>query len=64
VAVTWTGPTLESERSLSFTSGRLTCGPDRVEECETFRDEVEAEGPQSIGLDPAPSELETADGGG
>jgi hypothetical protein len=63
VAVTWTGPTLDTERTMSFTSGRLTCQPDRVDECETFRDEVEAEGPQSIGLEPAPAELET-DGGG
>jgi hypothetical protein len=62
VAVTFTGPTLESERSLSFSSGEISCEPDRVAECEAFRDEVTTAGPQSIPLDPAPSEFETDDG--
>lgn len=62
VAVTWVGPTLDSDRTLSFTSGEIVCTPDRVADCEAFRDEVAAAGPQSIGLEPAPSELE-GDGG-
>ncbi len=57
VAVTWTGPTLDSDRTLSFTSGRILCAPDHVARCTAFRDEVAAAGPQSIGLEPAPSEL-------
>jgi hypothetical protein len=60
VAVAWTGePTLKARRFMTFTSGVINCPPDRVEECEAFRDEVETEGSQSIGLDPHPSEFET-----
>ena len=62
VAVTFTGPTLESERTLSFPSGRLDCPAARVEECRSFLAEVTLVGPKSIPLDPAPSEFETADG--
>ena len=65
VAVTWVGPTLDSDRTLSFTSGEIVCEPDRVDACNAFRDEVAAAGPQPIGLEPAPSELEgdTTDNG-
>lgn len=63
VALTWVGPTLDSDRTLSFTSGEVICEPDRVDACNAFRDEVEAAGPQPIGLEPAPAELETDDGG-
>lgn len=60
VAVAWTGePTFEAERTMTFSSGVINCPPDRVEECEAFRAEVESEGPQSIPLDPHPSEFET-----
>ena len=59
VAVTFTGPTLESERTLSFPSGRLDCPADRVEECRAFLAEVALTGPKSIPLDPAPSEFQT-----
>ncbi len=62
VAVTWTGPTLDADRTMTFTAGVLSCAPDQVAECEAFRDEVAAAGPQPIGLEPAPSELES-DGG-
>ena len=64
VAVAWTGgPTIDDYRSMTFSSGVISCPPDRVEQCNAFRDEVEREGPQSIGLDPAPSEFETEEGG-
>lgn len=63
VAVAFTGGrTLEDERSMSFSSGVINCPPDRVEQCKAFREEVESEGPQSIALDPAPSEFETGSG--
>jgi hypothetical protein len=65
VAVAFTGgPTIDDERLMSFSSGVINCPPDRVEQCEAFRDEVESEGAQSIGLDPAPSEFETGEGEG
>jgi hypothetical protein len=65
VAVAFTGgPTINDERLMSFSSGVINCPPDRVEQCEAFRDEVESEGAQSIPLDPAPSEFETDEGGG
>lgn len=57
VAVTWTGPTLEDERLMSFSAGVLACPADRVPECESFRDQVATEGSQSIALDPAPTEF-------
>ena len=51
---------------MSFSSGVINCPPDRVEECESFRDEVESEGAQSIALEAAPSggtsEGETGEG--
>ena len=60
VAVAFTGePTIDADRSMSFSSGVINCPPDRVEECEAFREAVESEGTQSIGLDPADSEFET-----
>ncbi|GAA1941417.1 hypothetical protein [Nocardioides marmoribigeumensis] len=59
VAVTWTGST-QDPGLLSFTSGEISCPADRVDECESFKAEVEAAGPQSIELQPAPS----ADDGG
>lgn len=60
VAVAFTGgPTFEDERLMSFSSGVINCPPDRVEQCEAFRNEVESEGPRSIPLDPAPSEFES-----
>ena len=60
VAVAWTGgPTIDDDRTMSFSAGVINCPPDLVEDCEEFRDEVTSEGPQSIGLDPAPSEFET-----
>ena len=63
VAVAFTGePTLDAERTMTFSSGVINCPPDRVEQCESFRDEVESDGPQSIDLDPAPSEFETDEG--
>jgi hypothetical protein len=65
VAVAFTGePTLDADRTMSFSSGVINCPPDRVEQCEAFREEVESEGPQVIGLDPAPSEFETGEGEG
>jgi hypothetical protein len=64
VALTWVGPTLDSDRTLSFTSGEIICEPDRVDACNAFRDEVAAAGPQPIGLEPAPSELESDSGDG
>jgi hypothetical protein len=64
VAVAWTGgPTIDDERSMTFSSGVISCPPKRVEQCNAFRDEVQRDGPQSIGLDPAPSELGTDNGG-
>jgi hypothetical protein len=56
VAVTWTGPTLHSDRLLFFTSGLIRCAPATVDECQAFRAEVEAAGPRSVELSPAPSE--------
>ena len=54
VAVAFTGgQSVEGE--MSFSSGVISCPPDRVEQCESFRDEVESEGPQSIPLEAAPS---------
>ena len=51
---------------MSFSSGVINCPPDRVEQCESFRDEVESEGSQSIDLEAAPlggtSEGETGEG--
>ena len=65
VAVAFTGePTLDADRFMSFSSGVINCPPDRVEQCEAFRGEVGAEGPQVIGLDPADSEFETDTGEG
>jgi hypothetical protein len=65
VAVAFTGgPTIDDDRTMAFSSGTISCPPDRVEECEAFRDEVESEGSQFIGLDPAPSEFETDTGEG
>ncbi len=63
VAVTWTGPTLDSDRAMSFTSGEITCRADQVQACESFRDQVAAAGPQSVGLEPAPAELGEGSGG-
>jgi hypothetical protein len=40
---------------MSFSSGVINCPPDRVEQCQSFRDEVESEGSQSIDLEAAPS---------
>ncbi len=57
VPVTWTGPTLDAERLMFFTSGVLVCPPERVAECEAFRDAVTTEGAQAIPLDPAPAEI-------
>ena len=63
VAVAFTGePTLDADRTMSFSSGVINCPPDRVEQCEAFREEVENEGPQVIGLDPADSEFENGEG--
>lgn len=61
VPVTWTGPTLEEERLMFFTAGKLSCPAERLPDCEAFRDAVATEGPQGIPLDPAPSEFETDD---
>ena len=65
VAVAFTGgQSVEGE--MSFSSGVINCPPDRVEECESFRDEVESEGAKSIPLEAAPSggtsEGETGEG--
>jgi hypothetical protein len=65
VAVAFTGGQ-SVEGSMSFSSGVINCPPDRVEQCESFRDEVESEGAQSIDLEAAPlggtSEGETGEG--
>ena len=65
VAVAFTGGQ-SVEGTMSFSSGVINCPPDRVEQCESFRDEVESEGAKSIRLDPAPSggtsEGETGEG--
>ena len=47
------GPDVEGE--MSFSSGVINCPPDRVEECEEFRDAVEREGPEPIDLPSASS---------
>jgi hypothetical protein len=63
VAVAWTGgPTIDDDRFMTFSTGVISCPPERVEQCNAFRDEVEREGPQSIGLDPAPSEFDSEEG--
>ncbi len=65
VAVAFTGGQ-SVEGQMSFSSGVINCPPERVEQCESFRDEVESEGPQSIDLEAAPSggttEGETGEG--
>ena len=54
VAVAFTGgQSVEGE--MSFRAGVINCPPDRVEQCQSFRDEVAREGPQAIGLEAAPS---------
>jgi hypothetical protein len=54
VAVAFTGGQ-SVEGKMSFSSGVINCPPDRVQECELFRDKVESEGAQSIPLEAAPS---------
>ena len=54
VAVAFTGGQ-SVEGQMSFSSGVINCPPERVEQCESFRDEVESEGSQSIDLEAAPS---------
>jgi len=65
VAVAFTG-SQSVEGKMSFSSGVINCPPDRVQECESFRDKVESEGAQSIPLEAAPSggtsDGETGDG--
>jgi hypothetical protein len=65
VAVAFTGGQ-SVEGKMSFSSGVINCPPDRVEQCQSFRDEVESEGSQSIDLEAAPSggtsDGETGDG--
>jgi hypothetical protein len=50
VAVATTGEPIGENPSMSFSSGRINCPPDRVEQCQDFKAEVESEGPQSIDL--------------
>jgi hypothetical protein len=54
VAVAFTGGQ-SVEGQMSFSSGVINCPPDRVKQCQSFRDEVQSEGPQSIDLEAAPS---------
>jgi hypothetical protein len=65
VAVAFTG-SQSVEGQMSFSSGVINCPPERVEQCESFRDEVQSEGSQSIDLEAAPSgdtgEGETGEG--
>lgn len=65
VAVAFTGGQ-SVEGQMFFSSGVINCPPDRVEQCESFRDEVESEGPEPIDLEAAPSggtsEGETGEG--
>ena len=63
VAVAFTGGQSVAGE-MSFSSGVINCPPDRVEECEAFREEVQSEGAQVISLDPADSEFETGEGEG
>ena len=50
---------------MSFSSGRVNCPPDRVEQCQAFKAEVESEGAQPIPLlVAADPESETDDGRG
>jgi len=65
VAVAFTGGQ-SVEGQMFFSSGVINCPPDRVEQCEAFRDDVESRGPEPIDLQAAPSggtsEGETGEG--
>jgi hypothetical protein len=50
VAVAFTGEPIGAEPSMSFSSGRINCPPNRVEQCQDFKAEVESSGPQPIEL--------------
>jgi hypothetical protein len=64
VAVAFTGEPVGENRSMTFSSGRISCPPDRVEECQQFKADVESSGPQPIPLLPPGPEFETGEGEG
>jgi hypothetical protein len=64
VAVAFTGEPIGENPSMSFSSGRINCPPDRAEECQAFKAEVESSGGQPIGLLLPDPESETGEGEG
>jgi hypothetical protein len=65
VAVALTGEPIAKNPKMSFRSGRFNCPPDRVEECQAFKAEVESAGGQPIPLlapDPGSETGETGEG--